>query len=288
MDFGRACPSMWRQVGEGLCEAPSNYAGVCNKQVDTSGMTEKDKSVFGTKCGARWPCLSPPAHLYADLCPQGWTLQFGQICHAPDTYTGPCDHVAYMTGMSVGEKKIYEAACSVSWPDAPMECEHDYTAPCPFGWLKLAQKTGIECRAPPMYGDCNRIQQFTGMTPAEKQDWAQSCKQNFPCRDRSGCTLAWDSPCPAGWYAFNGGHSCLAPEAYSGKCSSVLHGLIELSRTDKELIAKTCGLAWPCEGEIAKTFNVAPGLAMIRSLSDPAAFSLTNGAIEASSGAVIS
>lgn len=288
MDFSQACPSMWRQIGGNLCKAPSNYAGACSNQMDISGMSEKDKYEFGVKCGARWPCLPQPSHVYADLCPRGWTLQFGQVCNAPKDYAGPCDTVAYMSGLSIGDKKIFEATCGVSWPDALLECDRDYTSPCPFGWLQLPKKDGIECRAPPMYADCNKIQQFSDMTPVEKQEWAQTCSQKFPCRDRSKCAPAWSMPCPADWYAFNGGQSCLAPGTYAGKCSSVLHGLLELSNSEKELLATTCGVAWPCEGESPEPLSELPGGEKPRTLLDPASYSMSNGAIESETGAIIS
>merc|ERR1712151_1459313 len=114
-------------------------------------MSEKDKYVFGVQCGARWACLPPVSHTYHDVCPQGWELQFGETCSAPVGYSGPCEHVVDMVGMTTAEKKRFEATCEVSWPDAPSECTRDYAAPCPFGWLQ----TGSECRAPLGYTGCN-------------------------------------------------------------------------------------------------------------------------------------
>jgi hypothetical protein len=36
--------------------------------------------------------------------------------------------------------------------------------------------------------------------------------------DRSMCDKLYSAPCPANWYAFNGGLSCAAPENYGGAC----------------------------------------------------------------------
>ena len=68
---------------------------------------------------------------------------------------------------------------------------------------------------------------------------ARNCKVEFPCRGRllnllprrwvpfcvatgrESCTKAYSAPCPAEWFAFNGGMSCSAPSHYSGVCLPV-------------------------------------------------------------------
>jgi hypothetical protein len=68
---------------------------------------------------------------------------------------------------------------------------------------------------------------------------ARNCKVEFPCQGRllnllprrlvpfciaAGrelCTKAYSAPCPAEWFAFNGGMSCSAPSHYAGACLPV-------------------------------------------------------------------
>lgn len=118
LDFRSACPSAWRQTEQGACAAPASYAGDCNPRLDAQGMSNADKQAFGVQCGARWPCLPQRKHIYASVCPQGWDAQPGQVCNAPTSYSGPCDKVAYMGGVTVRGKKEFEASCEVSWPAA--------------------------------------------------------------------------------------------------------------------------------------------------------------------------
>lgn len=118
LDFKSPCPSSWRETSQGTCVAPSTYTGECSSHIDARGMTNADKQSFGIQCGARWPCLGGQEHEYTSTCPNGWTLQPGQTCNAPDTYTGPCDKVAYMGSMTTQDKKEFEASCQVSWPVA--------------------------------------------------------------------------------------------------------------------------------------------------------------------------
>jgi CPW-WPC domain-containing protein len=182
LNFESACPSAWRQNGQGACSAPSNYAGKCSPHLDVLSMTIEDKQMFGVQCGARWPCLPQGKHEYSSVCPQGWILQSGQVCNAPLGYSGPCDKVAYMTGMTVRGKKEFEASCEVDWPAAKRDCVRNYTAPCPLGWAHVASAEGdVECHAPTTYRDCNVVQYFGDMSPAEKNDWERLCNAPFPC-----------------------------------------------------------------------------------------------------------
>jgi len=180
-NFKAICPSLWRQVSPSVCEAPSNYVGKCSRRVHTEAMTDIDKTEFGLKCGARWPCTGPPGRVYLDVCPEGWTMQFGQTCTAPADYEGPCGSFARMGGMGRPDKQAFEVACGVSWPSRGIECERDYAAPCPYGWRKRFKKGKAECISPPTYKGCSRVQTFGDLTPEEKQRWERNCRQRFPC-----------------------------------------------------------------------------------------------------------
>jgi len=181
-DLMSACPSLWTQIGEELCEAPSNYVGSCASRVDTHGMTSEDKISFGSKCGARWPCAPPPAHIYSETCPEGWSLNSGLTCTAPVDYQGSCGRSANLSGLSTLDKQRFEAACGVSWPVRKARCEKDFSARCPSGWRERTLRGQSECLAPPKYDVCSAVQRFNHMTPADKQRWERNCAAAFPCK----------------------------------------------------------------------------------------------------------
>jgi CPW-WPC domain-containing protein len=246
-DFRQTCPSLWHHVtSDGICQAPLEYVGSCSARVNTATMTAEEKYTWSVRCAARWPCAPPMRHNYEDVCPQGWSLSAGQVCTAPSTYKGPCEHTAYMSSATNADKKAFEASCQVEWEPIDGFCVHDYTAACPFGWH--SDPSG--CVAPATYEICSTQKSFTGMTPAAKEDWAKMCKVEFPCQDRSSCKKAYSAPCPAEWYSFNGGMSCTAPSQYGGSCASVLHGLADLTKSEKQVLEGRCGFAWPCQAEV--------------------------------------
>lgn len=177
-DFRQICPSLWREIATGICSAPLNYEGDCEARLDVTSMTEEDKFTWGVRCGARWPCAAPMRHNYEDVCPNGWSLQFGKMCSAPTSYDGPCEHTAYMGAATAADKKTFEATCHVEWPASASGCTHDFSAPCPFGWYH----DGEECLAPVGYTICSNRKSFKGLTPADKEDWAQNCRAQFPCQ----------------------------------------------------------------------------------------------------------
>jgi len=191
------CPSLWIEIGTNLCEAPRNYVGKCASRVRTDAMSNEDKLNFGLKCGARWPCAAPPAHVYTDVCPVGWALQYGHVCMAPHDYEGSCGRVFRMSGRSDSDKQKLEAYCAVSWPKKE-KCVRDYAAPCPHGWRERIKNGKVECVGPaenPMLGGdgCSRVQTFSEKTPVEKQRFERNCGHRFPCRGegRASAVKAW-------------------------------------------------------------------------------------------------
>lgn len=283
-DFHHTCPSLWREIGAGICQAPLEYEGSCSVRLAVAGMSAEDKYTWSVRCGARWPCAAPKLHNYQDTCAKGWSLKAGQVCQAPASYNGPCEHTAYMSGATEADKKAFEASCRVEWAEVGGVCFNDYTAPCPFGWH--SGRNG--CVAPLTYDTCSGQRSFSEMTPAAKEDWAKMCKVQFPCRDRSSCGKTYAAPCPADWYAFNGGMSCTAPSNYVGRCAPVMHGLADLTRAEKGTLEGKCDLEWPCAGEVygAILEESAVQVEPRRSSGDPAQYSAANGPIESSSGAI--
>merc|ERR1719265_2084661 len=57
-DFQQSCPSLWREIGTGVCSAPLQYEGDCASRLETAGMSEEDKYAWSIRCGARWPCAA--------------------------------------------------------------------------------------------------------------------------------------------------------------------------------------------------------------------------------------
>lgn len=281
-DFRQPCPSLWRDIGGGICQAPVQYEGSCAMRLDVAGMSEDDKYVWSVRCGARWQCAAQINHNYDDMCPLGWFLHNGNVCRAPSNYTGPCEPLAYMNEASVAEKKSYEATCRVEWRGVGEDCVHDFHAPCPFGWFEEAS-----CVAPSTYHTCSTSPSFRIMTPAAKEDWAQTCKVKFPCRERDTCEKTYAAPCPANWYAFNAGLSCVAPSNYNGSCVPVLHGLVDLPVPDKRSLETKCNFEWPCFGEVySSILQPSGGSTTARRSVDPAQYSLISGPIDGVSGAI--
>ena len=136
--------------------------------------------------------------------------------------------------------------CHVEWPETSGECLHDYGIECPFGWYK----SGHECLAPVSYDVCSKRKAFWDVSPAAKADWARNCKVQWPCRERNTCRKVYSAPCPADWYAFNGGKSCAAQSTYAGTCAPVLHGLLDLTLDEKAEMEAKCAFDWPCTGEV--------------------------------------
>jgi len=248
MDFSQPCPSSWRETSDGVCTAPPEYDGDCNDEVEMGAMSTDEKFNFAARCKARWPCASPRTHDYSGTCPTGWILQVGHTCAAPSEYAGPCPTMSNIVNFSHIEKKVYEATCGVAWPDDTSPCRSNLTEHCPAGWAEIRVEDGVECRAPIMYEGCSKVQMFTGMSLAEKEDWANMCHAAFPCQELLQCVIDWAMPCPELWGVSDGGDSCAAPSNYKGRCPSVLHGLPTASAEQKMTIAGSCGVQWPCTG----------------------------------------
>merc|ERR1712178_188698 len=248
-DFRQTCPSLWREIAPGVCQAPVEYVGSCSARVTTATMTAAEKYTWSVRCAARWPCAAPSRHNYLDVCPKGWSLSAGHVCTAPESYKGPCEHKAYMSSASNADKKAFEANCQVEWAPMAGSCVQNLASACPFGWH--TEESG-GCVAPATYDSCSPQKKFAQMTPAQKEDWAKMCKVVWPCREeeRSSCDKTYSAACPADWYAFNGGMSCSSPSQYGGPCASVLHGLADLTKSEKQALETQCSFSWPCASEV--------------------------------------
>jgi len=59
LDFAM-CPIGWgldrRAPGKLVCKSISNYQGYCDRKVDFTGVADRDKAKWATRCGVQWNC----------------------------------------------------------------------------------------------------------------------------------------------------------------------------------------------------------------------------------------
>lgn len=122
VDYKQSCPSLWREVGSNICQAPDEYDGQCDDMVDTGAMDDKDRSQFGLDCLASWPCVAAADGCrrdYSSPCPVGWfhvlSSDGGIACRAPPSYAG-CYPLQDFNDMSPAEKNDWEYACNAFFP----------------------------------------------------------------------------------------------------------------------------------------------------------------------------
>jgi CPW-WPC domain-containing protein len=72
-DYDHLCPAEWTDIGGGICQAPSTYAGSCLKQYKFDTYTLEKKEQVAHACGFQWPCRAPCVREYSSACPAGWT-----------------------------------------------------------------------------------------------------------------------------------------------------------------------------------------------------------------------
>lgn len=126
-DFQQSCPSLWREIGSGVCSAPLQYEGDCASRLETAGMSEEDKYGWSVRCGARWPCAASQknsAKLFAEQsscardhgasCPLGWH-QSGTECSAP-VGDNLCGNRKDFRGMTPAAKADWAHNCKAAWP----------------------------------------------------------------------------------------------------------------------------------------------------------------------------
>eukprot|EP00455_Lapot_gusevi_P046831 TRINITY_DN6233_c0_g1_i1.p1 TRINITY_DN6233_c0_g1~~TRINITY_DN6233_c0_g1_i1.p1 ORF type:complete len:123 (-),score=42.07 TRINITY_DN6233_c0_g1_i1:127-495(-) len=52
------CPNGWFYFGNGICQAPLNYAGPCGKLWDLHGYSAVSRATFARLCHVTWGCDS--------------------------------------------------------------------------------------------------------------------------------------------------------------------------------------------------------------------------------------
>lgn len=170
-DFQSLCPEGWEETRPGICQGPSGGVD-CPLEIHADSMSVKEKSIFGTRCRARWPCAGVQQHSYASPCPVGWEAK-ASACYPP-AGMNTCGPVPLT--MSIREKQRFEASCGASWP-VVQQCQKDYGSACPDGWIA----EDSSCVAPPGYSKCEGVQEFGGWTHTQKTAWESSCGVSWPC-----------------------------------------------------------------------------------------------------------
>jgi len=133
-------------------------------------------------------------------------------------------------------------------PLAEAQCPHDYTAPCPLGWVDLGD--GGSCAAPVSYdGPCGGELSFKGLAAHEKMQLTDLCGVAFACI--GGCTADYTQPCPDSWVIDAAG-SCRAPTSYEGPCVGD-QDFSQYASADKAVFENVCGVRWPCRRARSKS-----------------------------------
>merc|ERR1712217_281991 len=162
-------------------------------------VTQKEKSLRASKCGAVFPCVGTHVPDYQQLCPIGWTEGWGHECLASSNYSGPCVGRKKFKNMNIVEKSIWANSCGVSWPMRNShqimvqtdklhakggmlnsDCVADYKAHCPNRWSFLLSEN--ICKAPTDYsGRCAFFVASAKFTARQKQAFAEACNAAWPC-----------------------------------------------------------------------------------------------------------
>ena len=231
-------------------------AGPCERTAHMSGASAVDKKAFEASCSVQWPEMGGEcAHDYGAPC----RLLSLACCFA--TCARRVFGGFFLHGRWGLANCALASVISIRGPFAWYQTADECVAPLTCAKLRLRVVFACCFSfflARLRYGVCSRRKSFATMTPAAKEDWviclqavrrgcliravfveARNCKVEFPCQGRllnllpprlmpfgaaAGrelCTKAYSAPCPAEWFAFNGGMSCSAPSHYAGACLPV-------------------------------------------------------------------
>lgn len=256
---------------------------VCNLKIDTSDtsksevvdMTATDQLTQGT-------CLRT---FYED-CPMHWQredeLSGGIICRPPSSYSGSCVNLS-ISDKSIQNRKILETDCDIAWPctnDVAVDTSADYysrlktTQPksalgvgeystdwsckkrnylgiCPLGFRPDYEH--YTCIKDLYTGSCTEFS-YQNATSAEKKQFAESCKTNWPCDNL--CSAEFTS-CPVGWtidVISTGEILCEPPKDYKpvkgasnpDSCPIKKQSFKFWNSIMRSESIEKCGVQWPC------------------------------------------
>lgn len=172
------CPKGWEAQGAG-CAATAAQRGPCKQSTDFFAMSTSEKLALVRFCALELPCQEDCTPNLAAACPSLWLQISEGVCEAPLNYVGDCDHRVTTSSMTDNDKVSFSDRCGARWPCKTKQagCERDHTAECPSGW----QSSGLGCVAPAGYTRCSRFQNFSNLSPEEKQNWSRKCGVAWPC-----------------------------------------------------------------------------------------------------------
>lgn len=120
-NYGATCPSGWVELSGGYCEAQHAVAvpRECPSIVSFVSLSTNQKQDLSSRCDVNWPCHTPcDAVNYETTCPEHWrevSLSPG-LCMAPSNYTGNCEFLVNMSGMTTDSKRAFATRCSAEFP----------------------------------------------------------------------------------------------------------------------------------------------------------------------------
>ena len=59
--YSESCPVSWASDEDGVCHAPSGYAGYCARDLNFGGSSMESKIVAELSCSVCWPCSNGEA-----------------------------------------------------------------------------------------------------------------------------------------------------------------------------------------------------------------------------------
>lgn len=164
------CPEGWRLGASGECEAPTWYAGPCDRRQDFRFYTARMRSSWSKACEAPWPVVEYKIPKFSPKCPSRFN-----------------------------PKPAHD--------DGPLRCARDYTqAKCPvhYEWdpregACFAKRSDVFPRS---WGStrkqaCERID-TRRLTPEMKAAFEKSCHVSFPCMSGSRAEAQAQFLCPPG------------------------------------------------------------------------------------------
>ncbi|CDR95303.1 Plasmodium falciparum CPW-WPC domain containing protein, putative [Babesia bigemina] len=123
------------------------------------------------------------------------------------------------------------------------DCEFDFSAFCPEGWVSSGD--GVHCEVAHAdsadAGCCGSQLDMRDKSPLDKLSLSNMCNLKWPCRTSSAYVSLDEGICPRFWH--REGEECVADHTYMGPCDTRLN-LAGKSLQEREDIARKCGLAY--------------------------------------------
>jgi len=144
-----------------------------------------------------------------------------------------------VTAAVIKATEIAEASATLATgPDAACSAGRNYTNACPAGWTLTHE--GL-CLAGSYDGSCANYV-ASSLSSFEKQQFAFECNAPFECSGEA-CLHDW-SMCPGGYMSDENGFCRSQQQTVSEECALINIQLLSVAQ--KQEVAQTCKLAFPC------------------------------------------